>query len=154
MNRKIGQTAILGAVLALLAGAVPGIAWADTVVHVQLRNQDDGTMTMQFDRTKFEAGKVTFIVTNSSKDMDHEFLVTKTDLHVSQLPMTEDGTRVNEDALPEIHELEDLGPGEQGRLVLVLDPGHYVAFCNLPGHVAAGMAAEFTVTPSPASESS
>jgi len=148
MNKKnLAKSAMLGAVLALIAGALPGIARADTVVHVQLQNRDDGTMTMQFDHKKFEAGKVTFIVTNRSKDMDHEFLVAKTDLHVSQLPVTEDGTRVNEDALAEIHELEGLPPGKEGELVLYMKPGHYVAMCNLPGHVAAGMAAEFTVEP-------
>ena len=42
-------------------------------------------------------------------------------------------------------ELGDLEPGKSGTLPLTLQPGHYVLFCNQPGHFAGGMYAELTV---------
>jgi uncharacterized cupredoxin-like copper-binding protein len=53
---------------------------------------------------------------------------------------------VDEKKLKGIKELDDLKPGKDGTLTLNLKPGHYVVFCNEPGHFQAGMRAELTVT--------
>ena len=38
-------------------------------------------------------------------------------------------------------------PGATKTITIDLKPGHYVLFCNLPGHYAAGMHQDFWVTP-------
>ncbi len=137
-----------------LAAALPvfafsGIAVADDVVRAELGNRPDGTMYIKLDHQPVHDGKVTFIVHNASKDMEHEFVLGKTDLHLSQLPMNADGTEVDEEkAFSESRELEELAPGETRKLVVHLKPAHYAAICNLPGHAAAGMEVEFNVVPS------
>ncbi len=138
--------AILTATLLLAGGA--GVARAEDSVTVELGNRSDGSMFLTFDHRPVTAGKVTFHIKNVSKDMEHEFIVGRTALHLDELPLTGDGTQIDEEkALSEIHELEDLAPGDSGTLVVHLQPGHYVALCNLPGHALAGMATEFEVVP-------
>ena len=51
-----------------------------------------------------------------------------------------------EERLRGIKELGDLEPGKSGALTMTLKPGHYVLFCNEPGHFKAGMYAELVVT--------
>jgi len=105
-------------------------------------------MFLTFDHEPVKAGKVTFVVKNVSKDMVHEFIVGRSNYHLDDLPMSPDGTRIDEEkALTESHEVEDLDPGETRKLVVHLEPGHYIALCNLPGHAMAGMADEFEVVP-------
>lgn len=145
MIRSSLSAGSLGAALLTFALCGPGVAFADDTVRVTLDDRPDGTMVLLMDHDRIEAGKVTFVVQNASQDMEHEFIVVRTDLGLDELPMTEDGTAVEEEGLGELHELEELEPGKTDDLVLHLEPGHYVALCNLPGHFAAGMRAEFTV---------
>lgn len=75
----------------------------------------------------------------------HEFVVVRTDLPADQLPLDEDGTEVDEDAVDAVGEVEDVDPGTTQDLVLTLAPGNYVAFCNIENHYGAGMHVAFTV---------
>jgi uncharacterized cupredoxin-like copper-binding protein len=38
-----------------------------------------------------------------------------------------------------------MAPGDVKDFIVALDPGSYVAICNLPGHYQAGMFTSFTV---------
>jgi uncharacterized cupredoxin-like copper-binding protein len=87
---------------------------------------------------------VTFKVENDGK-IKHEFVVVQTDLGFSQLPVTSSG-EANENELKGMGEVEDIGAGKSGDLKLNLPSGHYMLICNLPGHFAGGMHADFTVT--------
>ncbi len=74
----------------------------------------------------------------------HEFVVVQSDEAADALP-TADGD-VDEDGVEAVDEVEDIESDATPSLTVDLDPGHYVVFCNLPGHYKQGMSAEFTVT--------
>jgi uncharacterized cupredoxin-like copper-binding protein len=103
-------------------------------------------LTMVATPATMKAGKVTFEVTNTSKDMVHEMVVVPLDKPAQSLPYDEEKEQVDEDAAGSLGEVEELDPGKSGSLSLDLQPGRYILFCNVPGHYAAGMWTEFTVT--------
>jgi uncharacterized cupredoxin-like copper-binding protein len=122
--------------------------WAATatIVTVDMTNQQDGSQVMRLDRAEVPAGKVTFRVRNTSPNEVHEFLIVPTQLTPDRFPMAKEGSRVDEEKLRGIKELGDLKPGKGGTLTIDLKPGHYVVFCNQPGHFQDGMRAELTAT--------
>src|SRR3954470_24060873 len=138
----VSASLVLPLVLGLTA---PVLAATPTVVTVEMTNQKDGAQAMRLDRAEVPAGKVSFKVKNTSPDLVHEFLVVPIELTPDRLPMAKDGSRVDEKKLKGIKELGDLKPGKSGVLTLALRPGHYVVFCNEPGHFQGGMHAELTV---------
>jgi uncharacterized cupredoxin-like copper-binding protein len=96
--------------------------------------------------TTIKAGQVTFHVSNEDTSDTHEFVIFKSDLAPGKLPLDNSGN-VDETAqgLAHIDEIPDMAPGDVKDLTLTLDPGNYVALCNLPGHYQAGMFMGFTV---------
>jgi len=90
---------------------------------------------------------VTFNITNAGPTT-HEFVVFKTDLDPAALPLSTDGTEVNEDGpgVTHIGEKEDIAKDATVALTLTLQPGTYVMVCNLPTHYKLGMHAPFTVS--------
>lgn len=103
----------------------------------------DFTITLA--SSELAAGEVTFNVTNTGPS-EHELVVVKTDLAPDALPTGSDGSVDEEgDGIEAIGEVEDVANGASATLSLTLEPGSYVALCNLPGHYAAGMATAFTV---------
>jgi uncharacterized cupredoxin-like copper-binding protein len=93
------------------------------------------------------AGPVTFALTNNGTTM-HEFVVFQTDLAVDKLPMTADGTIVDEAGagITLVDEVEDIEVGAAASLDVTLPAGHYVLICNIPAHYASGMHADFTAS--------
>ena len=63
----------------------------------------------------------------------------KTDLEPKDLPVTIDGMSIDEKKLEGIIELGDMKPGESKETKMVLEPGSYLMFCNMPGHTGSGM---------------
>jgi uncharacterized cupredoxin-like copper-binding protein len=64
-----------------------------------------------------------------------------------ELPYINIEIRVDEDKAGDKGEVSELDPGTSGKLTVTLKPGKYLLICNVPGHYAAGMWSEFTVTP-------
>jgi uncharacterized cupredoxin-like copper-binding protein len=112
-----------------------------------------GAMRMTADRSMVMHGTVSFLAINSGS-ISHELVI---------LPLPDElipGTRmVGADA--RIDEAGSLGeasrscgegpgqgilPGASGWVTLTLPPGRYELVCNLPGHYAAGMYTQFTVS--------
>lgn len=93
--------------------------------------------------TSAPAGDVTFHLEDTSNDTEHEFVVFKTDLDASQLPLDSEGN-VDEAQLTSMGE-EELQPLEKKDLTLNLQPGHYAIICNMDGHYGQGMYTNFTV---------
>jgi uncharacterized cupredoxin-like copper-binding protein len=93
-------------------------------------------------------GPVTFQITNSGTQV-HEFVVVKTDVAADALPQKTDEPEVDEDAssLTAVDEVEDIAAGASASLDVTLEAGHYVLFCNVPGHYQLGMHTDFTVGP-------
>jgi len=144
------STCQCGMLAGLLVPAMLGLsavpAAADATIKVDMWDKPDGSQGMDLSATTVKAGEVTFEVTNVSKnDEEHEFLIAKTDLAPEQLPTTQAGARIQESKLPDLQELGDLEPGENGTLTVDLTPGKYLLFCNEEGHFAAGMYAYLTV---------
>ena len=104
-----------------------------------------GVFTIDMPST-IKAGQVTFHVTNSDSSDTHEFVIFKTDLAPGKLPL-DSNNHVDETAqgLTKIDEIPDMAPGDVQDLTVALDPGNYVALCDLPGHYLAGMFTGFTV---------
>ncbi len=90
------------------------------------------------------AGQVQFQVRNIA-NMQHEFVVFQTDLKAGNLPV-QNGQVV--ETAPQLNKMgeQDQFPGGQSRtLTLTLQPGHYVAICNIVGHYQQGMHIDFWV---------
>jgi uncharacterized cupredoxin-like copper-binding protein len=97
--------------------------------------------------TRLTTGRHTFGVSNDGHT-PHEFVMFRTNLPAHSLPLDENGN-VNEDS-PLLASVADSGSGlnpGKSRAVKAssLDPGHYVAVCNLPGHYRLGMTLDVTV---------
>jgi uncharacterized cupredoxin-like copper-binding protein len=113
---------------------------AQGTVNVRL---DAFSITMP---SKIKAGQVTFHVTNIDSSDTHSFIIFKTDLAPGNLPL-DSSNNVVETApgLTRIDGITTLEPNATQDLVVTLQPGKYVAICDLPGHYQAGMYAGFTV---------
>ena len=85
------------------------------------------------------AGEVTFEVTNASKDMVHEMVISPVRGENDPLPYDKSTMKVDEDAAGHLGEVSELEPGKSGALKLSLKPGKYILYCNIPGHYALGM---------------
>jgi uncharacterized cupredoxin-like copper-binding protein len=99
------------------------------------------------------AGEVTFSVTNDGPEDVHEFVVVRTDLAFSELPVDENGVVDEEgEGIEVLGEIEDLPVGETEELSLTLEAGSYALICNIwsedeaEAHYAMGMRAPFTAT--------
>jgi uncharacterized cupredoxin-like copper-binding protein len=95
--------------------------------------------------TVVPAGKVTFQVRNSGREK-HEFVLLKTDIQPTALPENSE-QKVDEEAsgVKHVDELDGVDAGRTRSLTSQLQAGNYVLICNVPGHVAQGMFARFTV---------
>jgi uncharacterized cupredoxin-like copper-binding protein len=94
-------------------------------------------------------GFVTFDITNNGPSL-HELVVLKTNIAPGKLPDNPDEEgMVQEDAAGIVPMGEDgnIPPNTDATLTLHLKPGKYQIICNLPGHYAAGMYTDLTVTP-------
>jgi len=135
------------AAMTACASVAPALAVDAPTVSVQLWNKNDGSQGMSLSADHVKAGKVAFSVKNTSTNMVHEFLISKTDLTFDQFPIDpNDPSKVDENKLDPKELSSDLDPGKSGSMVLDLKPGRYVVYCNQPGHFAAGMHLVLTVT--------
>jgi uncharacterized cupredoxin-like copper-binding protein len=138
----------LALVLAALALAVP-ITMArrqeptpsGTPVNVRLED-----FKVRRDATVVPAGTVSFRIVNQGPTT-HEVIVVGTDRAPDKLPLQPDGLTVNEEApgIDFLDEAEGLDIDDRETMVLRLEPGHYVLYCNLEGHYLGGMYAALTV---------
>ena len=119
---------------AMMGGAAVGNAAPTGVrtIHVKL-----GEMWVRPDYTSVKAGRITFAAANTGQ-LAHELMI-------ERMPLKMDAPgRPNEEAAQGM--IEDMEPGDRGRMTLKLTPGSYVLFCNVAGHYAGGQHTRFTVT--------
>jgi len=153
----------------LCAVAITGLsttfAAADTTIHVTLSDMGgildfskmhdlgmgghgDPSLPMVMltaDKDHVSAGKVTFAVTNTSKDSQHEMIVLPLKNKDMIPKFIENENRADEDDPHSLGEVSELDPGKSGELTILLKKGYYVLFCNIPGHYDAGMWTRLTV---------
>ena len=95
--------------------------------------------------TTVPAGQVTFAVRNQGR-VAHEMVIVQTDAAPNMLKLDADGDADESGNGPKIGEVDDVGPGKTASETFTLKPGHYVLFCNQPGHYQMGMATALDVT--------
>lgn len=103
-------------------------------------------MGMTIDKASVPAGMVTFAVTNDSKDIIHEMVVSPITSLDDVLPYLKDENKIDEDAAGHLGEVAELEPGQAGSLGMEMKPGLYLLYCNIPGHYVGGMWTVLTVT--------
>ncbi|MFC0457440.1 sulfocyanin-like copper-binding protein [Arthrobacter liuii] len=139
-------------------------ALAGTVVNVALTNMAGpmmgrrngmvaGAMRMATDRGSAASGTVSFLATNAGT-ISHELVVLP--LQGNQAPGSRqvrgDGTIDEAGSVGEASSTcaegtgQGILPGASGWVTRTLPPGRYELLCNLPGHYAAGMYTQFTVS--------
>src|SRR5919197_4049848 len=138
--RRGGWTArvVLGLCLVMACSACsgapsPGGSRSDVPVTL-------GDFHVRVGKDTVASGPVTFDIHNRGPST-HEFVIVRTDLGSSDLPLGADGLTVDEDS-PEIQfvsEDPDLDVGDDRLLEVDLPAGHYVLYCNLEGHYLGGM---------------
>ena len=90
-------------------------------------------------------GKVVFKVTNNSKTVIHEMLLAPISNTNAVLPYIDKENRADEENTHDLGEVSELDPGKSGELTVDMKPGTYILFCNVPGHLGAGMWTTITV---------
>jgi uncharacterized cupredoxin-like copper-binding protein len=162
MQKSLNYAAVAAAAVLMLS---PVASRAATVVDVSLFDKGaatematglayatpgmdmaKATMGMKLSHDTAKAGVVTFKVTNTSKDTVHEMIVMYLKDPTQALPYIDKENRVDEDKAGDKGEVSELDPGKSGALTVNLKPGKYLLICNVPGHFAAGMWTQFTVT--------
>lgn len=133
---------IAAAVLVLLA--VPAAASASSTSKAAANASTVRAQLMEWmvmpSKSRVPSGKVTFVVTNTGK-VKHDFVVLKTNLAPSKLPMA--GAKAKE--VGRVGKTPVFGPKQTRKLTLTLKPGRYLLICNVPGHYMAGMRITFRV---------
>ena len=89
---------------------------------------DAGDDTCAVEKTTFDAGPITFDVTNSGSDVTEVYVYGEKDGHFSQI----------------VDEVENIGPGTSRELDVDLEAGRYHVTCK-PGMVGDGIATMITV---------
>ena len=148
-----------------LVGACTVPKLSGTAVNVTLTNMGGpmmgggggpmfgGAMRLTADRATVRHGTVSFLVSNGGS-VTHELVVLP--LPESQIvgtqPIGGDGKIDEAGSMAEASKTCEEGagqgilPGASGWVSVTLAPGRYELVCNLPGHYAAGMYSQITVT--------
>lgn len=98
-----------------------------------------GPMGITVSSATVKAGTVTFAVSNISKEMVHEMVLSPIKSDKVALPYDKAAQKVNEDAAGHLGEVAELEPGKSGALTIDLKPGQYILYCNIAGHYVLGM---------------
>lgn len=146
-----GRLVALASVALLLAGCsgtaassppAAASAHAPTIVNTTLSE-----FKIDLSAPSAPAGPVSFNLNNGGTTL-HEFVVFKTNLALDKLPLSADGSIVDEAALGAgttlVSEIEDIEVGAEPNLEVDLPAGRYLVICNIPAHYTSGMRAEFT----------
>jgi uncharacterized cupredoxin-like copper-binding protein len=104
-----------------------------------------GPMGIKVSTHDAKAGPVTFAVTNASKQLVHEMVLSPVKDGKTPLPYDKAGQKVDEDAAGHLGEVAELEPGKSGALTVDLKPGKYILYCNIPDHYILGMWTLITV---------
>ncbi len=113
---------------------------------LDMKMASTGQMGITLSAASVKAGEVTFEVTNDSKDIIHEMIMSPVAAGAKELAYLTDENRVDEEKADHLGEVSELDPGKSGALTITLKPGSYILYCNIPGHFIDGMWTELTVT--------
>lgn len=142
MKKYLWKVLIFTALALLVMPVLAACSSGPTNVDVKL-NQD---YSIDLSQDSAPAGEIVFHITNTATDLEHEFVIVKTDKAANNLPLEEPAeTDVDENQINIVTEQEAIQPGDSDELTVTLEPGHYALICNLAGHYMQGMHTDFTV---------
>ena len=105
------------------------------------------TSASSLNKTSVKAGKVTFEVTNDSKTIIHEMILSPVTTGETELPYLADENKVDEDKANHLGEVSELDAGKGGALTVDLAASTMSRNCYpISGHFIDGMWTELTVT--------
>lgn len=139
-HRRFSWFLILGAATSVLLSGCSAPAPPGSSVDLTLKDFSITTGT-----TSVPAGDVVLRVFNEAP-ATHEFVVVRSDLSPTKLPLASDGLSVDEEQLDRVDEIGQLDTRDTATMALHLGPGRYVFFCNLEGHYLGGMSGVLVVT--------
>ena len=142
-------SSMLCSMLLVAAGTAGAATTAQTLgIKLQDASTDRSITHMRIvaDQQTIKSGRVTLYAENQSKNLVHEVIIGRDD-GAKELPLDAKHARVIESRVRRLGEIADLAPGKTGKLILNLNPGNYVLFCNQPGHYQDGMVAKLSVAP-------
>jgi len=139
----LGAALVLGTGLSGCAAGSHAASHPATTVGVSIQD-----FQISAGATRIKAGRVTFVVANDGPST-HELNLDRTGLPADQLPLDPTGLQVDQASrsLDRQGSVEALGLGASRRLTLDLAPGHYVFYCDIPGHYLSGMHVSVDVYP-------
>jgi uncharacterized cupredoxin-like copper-binding protein len=129
-------------VLAACGGAPQAANPASTAELIQVRLK---SFAIEISTNTVKAGPVAFQASNTAPDAIHEMLVVKTDQAPDSLPYDAGESKIPEDKIQSLGEVSELEAGKDGALILNLQPGKYLLFCNIATHFKSGMVTSLTV---------
>jgi len=153
MPRRVrpGRWLLTGLVTLVVLGCCAALIAARATRHRHVVATATVAVTVQNFRIDIppvlQSGTIRFVVTNLGPTM-HEFNVARTDLAPANVPMKADGILDDTDPhqnFTHLAEVEGIDIGQHKTLTVQLSPGQYVVYCNMDGHVAAGMVEQITV---------
>ena len=135
---------IVGMLLALAAcsGTPQAANSASTAELIQVRLK---SFAIELSTNTVKSGPVAFEASNIAPDQIHEMLVVKTDQTPDSLPYDAGVSKIPEDKIQSLGEVSELDAGKNGALILNLQPGKYLLFCNIATHYKSGMVTSLTV---------
>lgn len=140
IDQRTGRILLtVSAVLLMLPGCSSPPTATDPTLRVRIKD-----FKIEPALPSIEDGPITLSVWNDGPTT-HEFVVVRSDLPDDELPLGEDGIRVDEDAVTAVDELQEIGAKTRRDLSVSLSPGRYVLFCNFEGHYLGGMHASIEV---------
>ena len=142
MKTNALQAAMTAGLFAVSTGALPA---EPSTVAVHLSDTGSTGMTLTLVPSRIPAGPVEFTITNESRTLKHEFMISPWSGASTALPYDQKTQQVKEVRLGDLQGVEDLNPRETVTARLVLKPGRYIAFCNEPGHYRDAMRAMLVV---------
>jgi uncharacterized cupredoxin-like copper-binding protein len=134
--------------IALMSCLAPSFAMADEPVSVTVRLSDgqDGKMSLTIKPARIQAGPVEFKIVNQSHALKHEFMILPWSGSDAALPYDPKTAQVEEGKLHQLQGVEDLDPRQTVVARFTLKQGHYIVFCNEPGHFEHAMRADLVVS--------
>ncbi|BCG04643.1 hypothetical protein PPGU19_092110 (plasmid) [Paraburkholderia sp. PGU19] len=134
--------------LALVSCLAPTVAIASepAPVTVKLSDGHDGKMSLTIKPAEVQAGPVEFRIVNQSHALKHEFMILPWSGSDSTIPYDPKTAQIEEGKLNGLQGVEDLDPRATVVARFTLKQGHYIVFCNEPGHFRHAMSADLVVS--------
>ncbi len=158
-NLMIQLIRCLTLTLACLTGVIP--IWVQSAIAQTEPLKKEVTVILKDfsvhpNSAQAKTGRLTFEAVNKGMST-HELVILRTDLRLSDLPRKQAKGQsglapeylVDEDdiQIDIVEEIEEFPSGTSQKKTVSLRPGHYVLFCNIPGHFDKGMHASIHIIP-------